>query len=87
MRPNPPRTALPYLCGGDPHVFYTAPAFNNVIYELAEVSFLQAERPRATCFSSRLKYTAQCVPQKVKPEVHEPSGANLLGKTGMQVLN
>lgn len=68
MRPNPPRTTLPYLCGGDPHVFYTALTFTIVIYELAKVSY--AGRPCATCFSSRLKYNAMCSAE-VKMEVPE----------------
>lgn len=40
--PNPPWTTLPYLCGGDPRVFYTLCTpltFTTVIYELAQVSF------------------------------------------------
>lgn len=41
MRTNPPRTTLPYLYGGDPHVFYMAPTFTTIIYELTKVSFLQ----------------------------------------------
>ena len=43
MRPNPPRTTLPYLCGGDPHVFYTALTFTIVIYELAKGVLLQGD--------------------------------------------
>lgn len=45
MHPNPLRTALPYLCGGDPpHVFYKALTLTIVIYELTKVSFLQGEQ-------------------------------------------